>query len=340
MRRFALGRRHPLPGVTIPSITTTTQPTIRMLMATSIRFASNSPQQPPKKSSSATPTGFVPQDTPFTDADMTHFKLTKTPHPLYVKNNTAPGQNDETLNPTPATVWTEQEVRAVTQTHVPKSGLVDYIAYAGVKFLRIGFDVVSGYMWGHLTPSKILRRILFLETAAGIPGMVAGSIRHLKSLRLMRRDRGWIHTLLEEAENERMHMLVFMQTHKPGLLFRASVLVTQGIFWNVFFFSYLLSPQLCHRFVGYLEEEAVRTYSHIIDVMESTKPEDAQVREFGKTKAPEVAIRYWKLKPDASMYDVMLAVRADEANHRDVNHTFASIGSNAECPFASAGHKH
>ena len=29
-------------------------------------------------------------------------------------------------------------------------------------------------------------------------------LRHMRSLRSMRRDNGWIHTLLEEAENERM----------------------------------------------------------------------------------------------------------------------------------------
>jgi threonyl-tRNA synthetase len=38
----------------------------------------------------------------------------------------------------------------------------------------------------------------------------------------------WIHTLLEEAENERMHLLTFMSMKKPGPFFRASVVITQG----------------------------------------------------------------------------------------------------------------
>ena len=42
------------------------------------------------------------------------------------------------------------------------------------------------------------------HSAAGVPGMVAGMLRHLHSLRRMERDHGWIHTMLEEAENERM----------------------------------------------------------------------------------------------------------------------------------------
>ena len=215
----------------------------------------------------------------------------------------------------------------------PTADVVDAVAYGAIKALRLGFDVISGYLYGRITPKKILRRVLFLETAAGIPGMVAGSLRHLKSLRLMRRDYGWIHTLLEEAENERMHMLVFMRRHKPGLFFRGAVLVTQGVFWNVFFLCYLVSPRLCHRFVGYLEEEAVRTYTHILEVMDSTDPRDADVVAFGKSPADEIAIRYWRLRPDATMKDVMLAVRRDEANHRDTNHTFAGLHATDVNPY-------
>jgi Alternative oxidase len=48
---------------------------------------------------------------------------------------------------------------------------------------------------------------------------------------------------------------------------------------------------------------------------------------------PEIATHYWRLKPDAKMRDLILAVRADEANHRDVNHTFASIPKDQRNPF-------
>ena len=57
--------------------------------------------------------------------------------------------------------------------------------------------------------------------------MVGGMLRHMRSLRSMRRDNGWIHTLLEEAENERMHLLTFLQLRQPGLLFRGMVLLSQ-----------------------------------------------------------------------------------------------------------------
>jgi hypothetical protein len=47
-------------------------------------------------------------------------------------------------------------------------------------------------------------RNVFLESVAGVPGMVAGMLRHLHSMRRMKRDNGWIETLLEESFNERM----------------------------------------------------------------------------------------------------------------------------------------
>lgn len=80
--------------------------------------------------------------------------------------------------------------------------------------------------------------------------------------RIVLRDNGWIHTLLEEAENERMHLLTFIQLRDPGPLFRMAVLGAQGVLFNLFFASYLLSPKTVHRFVGHLEEQAVVTYTH------------------------------------------------------------------------------
>ncbi len=82
---------------------------------------------------------------------------------------------------------------------------------------------------------------------AGVPGFAAAMIRHLHSLRRMQRDHGWIHTLLEEAENERMHLMTFMQLMRPGPFFRASIILTQYIFTCGFSLAYLVSPHFCHR---------------------------------------------------------------------------------------------
>jgi hypothetical protein len=37
-----------------------------------------------------------------------------------------------------------------------------------------------------------------------------------------------------------------------------------GVFTNLYLASYILSPKSCHSFVGYLEEEAVKTYTRAI----------------------------------------------------------------------------
>jgi len=174
-------------------------------------------------------------------------------------------------------VYQPDELKAVEVLHRETKTISDKLAYGLVKLARIIFDFVSGYKHvegppdpkmtiaelrkaGYLLDDKQwLTRILFLESIAGVPGMVAATLRHLTSLRLMRRDSGWIHTCLEEAENERMHLMTFMTLRQPSILFRALVLGAQGVFYNLFFLSYMISPSISHRFVGYLEEEAVLT---------------------------------------------------------------------------------
>lgn len=103
---------------------------------------------------------------------------------------------------------------------------------------------------------------------AAVPGMVAGTLRHLRSLRRMERDRGFINMLLNEAENERMHLQTFVKIKSPSYFFRLIIIGAQGVFYNLFFLAYLISPRLAHRFVAYLEEEAVHTYTKCIEELE------------------------------------------------------------------------
>ncbi|KAJ9479012.1 Alternative oxidase [Pseudozyma hubeiensis] len=180
-------------------------------------------------------------------------------------------------------------------------------------------------------PDGWLNRMIFLESIAGVPGMVAATCRHLQSLRLMRHDKGWIHTMLEDAENERQHLLVALQLGggKPGLITRSFVLLAQGVFYNFFFIFYLLSPRVAHRFVGVLEEEAVLTYSLILEDLR-----EGRLPEWENVAAPEIAKQYWQLGEGAMLVDVIRAIRADEATHRHINHTFAGLESDDPNPFA------
>ena len=159
-------------------------------------------------------------------------------------------------------------------------------------------------------------RAMMLETVAAVPGMVGGMLLHCKSLRKFETSGGWIKALLEEAENERMHLMTFMEVAKPKWYERALVFTVQGVFFNAYFLLYLASPKLAHRITGYLEEEAIWSYTQFL------KEIDAGHIENGP--APAIAIDYWRLPKDATIRDVVMVVRADEAHHRDVNH-FAAV---------------
>ncbi len=112
-----------------------------------------------------------------------------------------------------------------------------------------------------------------------------------------------------------MHLMVWMEVTRPSLFERLLVTLLQGAFYNVFFLLYLASPRTAHRLVGYLEEEAVISYTHFLREIDEGKIENVP--------ASALARGYWNLHPAATLRDVVLAVRADEAAHRDVNHNFA-----------------
>lgn len=194
----------------------------------------------------------------------------------------------------------------LSKHHVPKT-FVDKFAFRTVKLLRIPTDVFFQRRYGC--------RAMMLETVAAVPGMVGGMLLHLRSLRKFQQSGGWIKALLEEAENERMHLMTMVELVKPKWYERVLVLTVQGVFFNAFFVIYLLSPKLAHRIVGYLEEEAIHSYTEYLKDIENGKIEDVP--------APAIAIDYWRLPKNATLKDVITVIRADEAHHRDVNH-FAS----------------
>lgn len=158
-------------------------------------------------------------------------------------------------------------------------------------------------------------RAVVLETVAAVPGMVGGALQHLRALRHMESDRGWIRVLLDEAENERMHLMTFIEIAQPSRFERLLVILAQGAFYNLFFLLYVLSPGTAHRVVGYLEEEAVYSYTEYLAGVDSGT--------YPNVPAPQVAIDYSKLAPGTLLRDVIVVIRADEAHHRDVNHEFA-----------------
>lgn len=151
-----------------------------------------------------------------------------------------------------------------------------------------------------------------LETVAAVPGMVAAFHRHMRSLRRMKRDHGWIGALSEESENERMHLLIFMKTTQPTPLERGLVVIAQGAYLTFYSVMYFFLPRAAHRLTGYLEETAHEAYTDYLKAIDSGAIKNKP--------APTIAKEYYRLPDTATMRDVILHVRADEACHRDFNH--------------------
>ena len=118
-----------------------------------------------------------------------------------------------------------------------------------------------------------------------------------------------------------MHLLIFMKMAQPGLFMKLMIIGAQGVFCNAMFFSYLLSPRTVHRFVGYLEEEAVLTYTREIADIDAGK-----LPKWAAMQAPDIAVQYYNMaEGKRSVRDMLMHIRADEAKHREVNHTLGNL---------------
>ena len=182
------------------------------------------------------------------------------------------------------------------------------LAMGMTKFFRFFADTFFAKRYGH--------RAVVLETVAGVPGMVAGMWLHCKSLRKMKTGFGPdIREMLEEAENERMHLMFFIAIAKPNVFERLLVVLAQIIFMIFYFIIYIISYRLAHRMIAYFEEEAVRSYTDYLAMVENGEVENVP--------APQLAIDYYKMKKTARLSDLIKCVRADEEHHSKVNHRYA-----------------
>ncbi|GAB6195532.1 alternative oxidase [Lysobacter xanthus] len=205
------------------------------------------------------------------------------------------------------TPFVETPADVELDTHHALGDASDRLAYGITRGLRFLADTFFAKRYGN--------RAIVLETVAAVPGLVGAALIHLRCLRWMKHDHGWIRALMEEAENERMHLMTFVEIAKPNWAERALVLVAQAAFFLFFLALYLLSARTAHRLVGYFEEQAVISYTQYLEEIDAGRVENVP--------APPIAKDYWKLPADARLREVVVAVRADEAGHRDVNHGFA-----------------
>ena len=188
----------------------------------------------------------------------------------------------------------------------------DKIARSMTKFFRLIADTFFAKRYGH--------RAVVLETVAGVPGMVAGVLLHFTSLRKMKTGYGAdIRELLAEAENERMHLMFFIEIAKPNWVERWLVLIAQFTFSIFYLVLYLVDNRTAHKMVAYFEEEAVVSYTEYLELVESGAMENVA--------APQLAIDYYGMNANAKLADLIKHVRADEQHHSEVNHRYAAGGS-------------
>ena len=186
--------------------------------------------------------------------------------------------------------------------------LSDRFAYSMTIFFRFIADTFFAKRYGH--------RAVVLETIAGVPGMVAGMWMHFKSLRSMKAGYGkHIREMLAEAENERMHLMFFIEIAKPNILERSLVIFSQFLFGAFYFFMYVFFTKTAHRMIGFFEDEAVKSYTEYLKMIEDGEIENV--------KAPQIAIEYYDLKSNARLIDLVKCVKADEEHHSEVNHKYA-----------------
>lgn len=200
--------------------------------------------------------------------------------------------------------------------HKTASKLSEHVSYKITQCLKFLLNIFYG--------TKYAKRAVILETIAAVPGMVAGMFNHLKALRRMKDDEGWIRELLNEAENERMHLMIFLDIAKPSWIERTLVLLAQGAFIMVYSLIYVLSSKIAHRVVGYFEEEACKSYTEYLSKVDAGEVENVA--------APQIAIDYYQLPANAVLRDVIVKVRDDEAKHRDRNHSFADAYESYDLP--------
>jgi ubiquinol oxidase len=194
-----------------------------------------------------------------------------------------------------------------TQVHLHPESISDNVALFITRSLRFFADTFFKKRYGH--------RAVVLETIAAVPGMVGGMLAHFKSLRKMIDDGDFIKELLEEADNERMHLMTFIAIAKPSAFERFIIMAGQFIFGAFYTLLYIFFRRTAHRMVGYFEEEAVFSYTEYLNEIDSGK--------IPNIPAPEVAINYWGLDKSASLREVIEVIRDDEAGHRDRNHAIA-----------------
>ena len=131
------------------------------------------------------------------------------------------------------------------------------MAFAFVKLLRFFRDRFLAKRYGHR--AVVLGRWRRCRAWWADCGNTDRALRTIgRDGGKMKKKKAGFRTLLDEAENERMHLMTFIEIAQPNAFERLSGRRgAVGVPTISDFFLYLFAPRTAHRVVAYFEEEAV-----------------------------------------------------------------------------------
>jgi ubiquinol oxidase len=181
----------------------------------------------------------------------------------------------------------------------------DRFAARSVRIIRRIVDFYYGERLGH--------RAIALEMIATVPGTVAVLFTRLRIRNVSEKE--FMTETICEISTERMHQTVFQELFRPSIPDRMASTILKWVFAAFYAVAYAIDPKLGHRLVGYIEEEACLSYSqyHTM-IVDGTVP---------NIEVPSHLLAYWHLPETSRLKELVLAVRDDEARHRDANHSRA-----------------
>ncbi|EAN97989.1 hypothetical protein C3747_33g208 [Trypanosoma cruzi] len=173
-------------------------------------------------------------------------------------------------------------------THSPPQRFSDHCCIYLVKLLRWCAD--------KLFRERYLHRATMLKVIAPAPPLAGAMISHLRMI-LKKENPAYIpgkgdfatetRGLLAQAESHASHIRILMLLTEITYVERVAAVFLQAIHFAIFAFLFLLSPRVAFRLMGYLGEESVVIWTHMINDI-----------DFGKVTEralPQDAIEYWGL---------------------------------------------
>ena len=241
----------------------------------------------------------------------THIKNHLPKHTMVVNLNT-----HRFIHPT----YKPAEIEAIEIRKEDPKGFSARYAYFSVWLLKKIFDTFTLRPQHLMTEHKYVNRLILLNSISAVPGFMGAMCRHLKSLRTLKKDYGWINHLISEADNERMHLFMFLGMTTPSAILKVYLFGVQFMFSSLFFVSYMLSPRYCHKFMEYFQNQAVKTYTECIEAIDN-----GPLSKWKTKPCSEEAAKYYELSSEATIRDMILAVRADAAISREIHRYYTEM---------------